>query len=102
MNERFDVNTEQAIQSLVDLLPIIAISPYVRMVQRGMMPAEDASECIHSDADRFATMNLAAPFVGYAVAKALREYAYAFVEREEKVKFYPILHRGGLDSDTER
>src|SRR4051812_5897027 len=76
--ERERVEAESAVQSIVDILPVLAVQPYIELIGAGAVLRSDAVTGLNRLADILEAMQIPAPFVGYAVAKAIREYAAAF------------------------
>lgn len=90
------------INSIIDILSMLAMRPYLQLVLKGVITNAEAAEELRADADLLEKMNLRAPFVGFAVAKQVREYAEAF-DRVAKGEAGPpslTLLRGGLEDDA--
>ena len=76
--ERQQVEAGEALQSIIDICPILAVQPYVELVGAGALSTDEAAARLNRMADMLEAMDIPAPFVGYAMAKAIREYAAVF------------------------
>jgi hypothetical protein len=64
-----------AIQSVINILTLVAVQPYVQLVGRSLMTREEALDALKIDAKTYSEMRLPEPLVGELVSEAISEYA---------------------------
>jgi len=82
--ESHQVDQRDAIQSLLDMLPMVAAHVALALIEEPKSPAQ-AAEWMRGLGRSLQNADLAAPFFGRAAAKALDEYADAFERAAERV-----------------
>ena len=75
--ERRQVRAEAALQALLDLQAALSTRPYLLMLEFGIITREQAAFAIRDTASWVEQETAAEPFVGYAIAQALRTCADA-------------------------
>lgn len=77
MSEREAVDQRDAIQSLLDMIPL-ALAHVSIGLARAPMSVEEVGDWLEDAAEGFESADLASPFFGKAAGKALREYAAVY------------------------
>jgi len=71
------VDPGAAIQGLVNILPALVADLFLQLATKGVMTPLEAGEAMRGAADLAESIRTPEPFIGFALARAMREYAAA-------------------------